>query len=190
MRNIALELEGDHPIALRDEGVVGRWRCRRRIAPIAATALLLVLLGYDLWDYGVGIHLHCTPSFHRRPNHMEYRNSQIEFSLPCPHCQVTGVYRFTAFITTVVARQLRDNPSTQHGPGEQIVPRGLSPIVKYTCLQDLVWPTFCLKTHCLWTFQLPAMGERNLITGRKGLSPLLAPSLRAYPSCVWFRKRD
>ena len=127
---------------------------------------------------------------HRRPNHMKYRNSQIEFSLPCPHCQVTRVCWYATFITTVVARQLRDNPSSQHGPGEQIVPRSLSPIVKYTCSQDPVWPTFCLKTHCLWTFQFPTMGERDLIAGRTGLSPLLAPLLRAYPSCVWFRKRD
>ena len=52
---------------------------------------------------------------------MEYRNLQIEFSLPCPHFLVTGVFRFATFITTVIARQLRDNPSSQHGPGEQIV---------------------------------------------------------------------
>ena len=58
---------------------------------------------------------------HRRSNHMEYRNLQVEFSLPCPHCKVTGVRRYTTFITTVVAWWLRNNPSSPHGPGEQIV---------------------------------------------------------------------
>ncbi len=49
---------------------------------------------------------------------------------------------------------------------------------------------FVSKLIAKWTFQFPTICERDLIARRTGLSPLLAPLLRARSTCVWIQKCD